>query len=211
MNKEIIPLIVYPENSGYVNCLTPEIHGTGEPGATIGGQIDLAAFSAGVLENGVWSYKPENPLPDYTEHLLTVTQTNKDGKASAPVSVQFRTDTSALTSQTVTFPTNNQSVNTATPQICGTGKAGATIEANINKAAYTTVVNQDGNWQIQIEKPLPEGSVCADITQKDMGNISPAQNIHFDVDTKAPAEPEIEKPSYLGYENTPNPVVSGKG
>lgn len=211
MNKEINPLIVYPENSGYVNCLTPEIHGTGKPGATIDGQIDSAAFSVRVLENGVWSYKPENPLADCTEHLLTVTQINPDGKASASVNIQFRADTGALISQSVTFPTNNQSVNTVTPQICGTGKAGATIEANINKAAYTTVINQDGNWQIQIEKPLPEGSVSADIAQKDRGNISPVQSIRFNVDTQAPAEPKIEKPTYLGYENTPNPVVRGKG
>lgn len=211
MNKDIFPLIVYPENSGYVNCLTPEIHGTGEPGAAINGQIDSDTFSVKVLANGVWSYKPKNPLTNFAEHVLTITQTAVDGKVSASVNARFKTDTNALINQSVTFPSENQAVNTAAPKISGTGKAGANVEVKINSTIYTTVVNNDGIWQIQIEKPLPEGPVSAEITQKDKGNLSLVKNINFSVDTSAPEEPKIEKPANNSYEKMPTPVVRGKG
>lgn len=211
MSHDIIPLIVYPVNAGYVNCPTPEFRGTGEPGSTINGFLNAVPFSALVQANGVWSHKAESPLADNTDYSMTVTQTSTDGTVSAPVSLQFRTDTKALVNHTVSFPANHQSINTTTPKISGTGKTGATIEALVGNAVFTTIVNQDSKWEIQVDKPLPEGFVSMEVEQKDMGNLSPALSVGFTIDTHTPIEPAIEKPSSLGFENNPKPVVSGKG
>ena len=143
-SKNITPLIVYPVNTGYVNELKPIIYGNGEPKAAVNGLLDGIPFSAAVLDSGVWSYKAAYELSDLADHKLSITQTNANGETSPAVSAQFRTDTKLLAALTVTFPQNNQNINSKTPVISGTGKAGATAEASIQNAVYKTVVNQDG-------------------------------------------------------------------
>jgi len=207
-SKNILPLIVYPVNMGYVNDLKPTIHGTGEPKATINGSLDNAPFNTTVLDNGVWSYNLQNNLVDNTEHILIFTQTDLNGNISPAINVQFKTDTKALLQQVIDYPTNNQYINTKIPIIGGTGKPIASIELSIAGTTYTTIVNHDGIWQIQITEPLPEGSNSINVIQKDMGNISPMLNVNFTIDTVVPEMPVIDTSLNV---NTPKPVVSGKG
>lgn len=210
MNSNIIPLIIYPVNLGYVNDLKPTIHGTGQPFATINGTIDNTTFTATILDSGVWSYKLETELAEFTNHTINVIQTDSSGKKSPATSVEFKVNTKSLVTQTVTYPSANQYINTRKPPISGTGKAGAFIEATILKTIYSTVVNPDGLWQLQTEE-LPEGLINLSVVQKDMGNISPVLNLSFTIDTIAPKELEFEKPVNFGFENNPKPLVSGKG
>ena len=207
----IIPLIVYPVNAGYVNTLTPILQGTGCPGASINGTLGGETFTVPVSQDGVWSYTAKQALKDGSDYLLTVVQTEQDGKVSPKSSTQFKTDTKQLLPQTVTFPRQDQFINEKKPVVRGTGKPGATIETAVDGVSYTTVVNQDGSWQIEITEPLPEGYCSLPIMQKDKGNQSPVLNIGFTVDTVAPGEPELQSPKNLGSINTKNPVFHGKG
>jgi len=210
-NRNIIPLIVYPTNNGYVSNLKPTIQGTGEPGATINGTIDNTAFAANIIDTGEWSYTLTNDLKDNTSYMISVTQISINGQTSSATSVEFKADTNALVPHTVTSPAANQFINTNTPIISGNGKAGATIESNISGSICSTVVNQDGYWEIKTKETLTEGIHKLDVVQKDERNTSPAITLYFTVDTLIPAEPEIEVPSNMGYEKTPTPVVSGRG
>ena len=70
MTKEIMPRLIYPVNDGYVSNLKPVIQGTGEPEATVNGNIDAQPFSVIVSSNGVWSYNLQNELADLTEHMF---------------------------------------------------------------------------------------------------------------------------------------------
>lgn len=211
MANKIIPLIVYPTNMGYVNLLTPMIHGTGEPGAAINGMLDNASFTAKVTDSGVWSYQVSNPLTDFGNHTIRVTQVSCNNETSPETSVQFRADSQTLAQQTVDYPANHSYLNCKTPILRGKGKPGATIEATIQSATYETVVNQEGCWQIKVMEPLPEGFADLSVLQKDMGNRSPAVNVSFTVDTIAPAGPDLDKPGEPDYRNTPTPVICGKG
>ncbi len=210
MAKKITPNIVYPVNNGYVNDANPTIHGTGEPGASISGQIDSTSFSTSVLENGVWYYKVESELTNLTEHTLSFSQTNAEGQVYPQTNLKFRTDTQQLLPHTLTFPSNNQIINSNSPKINGTGKPGATIEANISGSAYNTIVNPNSNWQIPTET-LPEGSHFINVVQKDMGNQSPSICSGFSVDTTAPSEPILDFPNDQCFINNPLPVICGKG
>ncbi|NLT62929.1 MAG: hypothetical protein GXY01_00495 [Clostridiales bacterium] len=210
MTNNIAPSIVYPIDNGYVNDLKPAIQGTGEPGASINGMIDATPFSALVSENGVWYYKSENELANLTEHTVSFSQTSPDGQVSPQTLVKFRIDTQMLFPHALVYPKSDQFINTKSPTINGTGKPGATIEANLCGSVYNTVVDPEGNWQIKAEN-LPEGSSFMHIIQKDMGNISPAICAGFMVDTVAPSEPSLDFPYDQGCINNPVPVFCGKG
>lgn len=210
MTKEIMPRLIYPIDSGYVSSLKPTIQGTGEPGASVSGNIDTQPFSVTVSQNGVWCYNLQNELADLTEHTVNFIQTSPDGQKSLQTTVKFRTDTKLLFPHTLNYPANNQIINVNAPTVSGTGKAGAIIEINLCDSVYNTVVDPDGNWQIKTEA-LPEGSAFMYVIQKDMGNISPAICVSFMVDTVAPVEPIIDFPNDSSFINNPMPVFSGEG
>ena len=210
MTKEIMPRLIYPVNDGYVSNLKPVIQGTGEPEATVNGNIDAQPFSVIVSSNGVWSYNLQNELADLTEHTVSFTQVSTNGQKSPLSTVKFRTDTKLLYPHTIQYPQNNQVINTNLPVISGTGKAGAIIEMNLCETVYHTVVNPGGSWQIKTET-LPEGPAFIYVIQKDVGNISPAICASFTVDTVAPVEPVIEFPNDSSFINCPMPVFSGNG
>jgi hypothetical protein len=209
-SRNIIPLILYPVSTGYVSSLNIIIHGTGEPGAIINGTIDNTSFTSNILENGEWCYTLQNPLKDNTNYNLSITQKSINGEISPATSAEFRTDTKTFVAHTVTRPASNQSINTKTPVLSGTGKKGATIEASIFGCIYNTVVNQDGFWNIITSKALNDGLNTFDVIQKDMGNLYSSVTLSFIVDTIAPQEPNIENPINMGFEKNSKPSVSGR-
>ncbi|PKM72043.1 MAG: hypothetical protein CVU91_11165 [Firmicutes bacterium HGW-Firmicutes-16] len=210
MATKIEPNIVYPLNGGYVGDLAPTLRGTGEPGASVTGQLDGKPFSAAVSDNGVWSYRAEQQLQDLTEHSLSLSQTDQIGQTSPAKTVSFRTDTQLLLHHTLKYPQNNQIIKTNSPIISGTGKAGATIEAELGGKIYNTVVDRNGSWQIQANA-VPEGSSFLYVIQKDMGNMSPALCAGFMVDTIAPSGPTVEFPADQSFINNPIPTFCGEG
>jgi len=209
--KKIIPLIVYPQNNGYVNNLNPIINGTGQPEANIDLEIGGSSYSATVDQDGIWSIGITNALVDGQEYTLTAVQTEKAGSKSPATTVSFSVDTKALFQHSITMPSKDQFINNSTPNISGTGKSGATIVADISGSTYNTIVNQNGIWNIEVNNALNEGANTISVYQKDMGNISPAVVVSFIVDTVAPEMPLITQPAPMGYESSPMPVISGRG
>jgi hypothetical protein len=208
--NNIMPKILYPISGGYVNSLTPTIQGTGCPGAEISGQLDQTPFCVRVSENGTWNYTASSPLGNLTCHTIRLTQTEQGGKVSPSVSAEFKTDTNMLLKHTVTSPSNNQYINTNTPELSGTGKPGAAIEAVVCNKTYTGIVNTERQWHIKTA-PLPDGIASAAVIQKDQGNTGDTIQLAFTVDTAAPGAVTLNSPSDQGFINNPKPVISGTG
>lgn len=207
--NKIIPLIIYPENNGYVNSLTPTINGTGEPASEISVLLNDLKFNTRVDELGAWSVLINNQLVDGQNYSLMVKQTNKENIISDTF-VIFNVNINGLQQHSINSPANNSFINTSTPTISGNGKPGAIIEMSVNSEAYITNVDANGFWSIKIDKPFLDGLVTANIIQKDKGNISPALILNLTIDTQAPQAPKIVSPSEMGYINNPNPTIIGQ-
>lgn len=90
-----------------------------------------------------------------------------------PVNTRFRTDAGALISQTVTFPTNNQSVNIATVQIRGTGKDVARQRQGLPELTTSylslllnqkTIIFHRIKWFLVLNPQVPQYPACIDKT-----------------------------------------------
>lgn len=207
----ISPIVIHPMNNGYINSLTPTINGTGEPGATINATLNNVNYTAQVKENGTWAIEVQNPLTEGATYQLSVQQTNQSNVMMGASAVSFQANPGLMAAHSVASPQANQYVNTATPTVQGTGKAGATINVAIGNEKYSTVVNADGSWSVMLSRPLAQGVNTVSATQTDMGNISPAAQVSFLVDSIAPAEPVVSAPVDMSVVKTPKPVISGQG
>lgn len=207
----IPPVIIHPMNNGYINSLTPTINGTGEPNATIHAMLNNINYTAQVKYNGTWAFDVQNPLAQGSTYQLSVQQTNVGNAVTSSPAVSFQANPALMTAHTVTGPQANQPINTATPTVQGTGKAGATISVAAENGTYSTVVNADGAWSVALNKPLGQGVNTISATQIDMGNLSAAASVSFLVDTVAPPEPVVSAPADMSVLKTQRPVISGQG
>ncbi len=207
----ISPIIIHPMNNGYINSLTPTINGTGEPNASIHATLNNIDYTTQVKPNGTWAFDVQKPLVEGSSYQFSVTQTNAGNEVTTSPTVSFQANPKLMTAHTVASPQANQYVNTATPTVQGTGKAGATINVAAGSGTYSTVVNADGSWSVMLNAPLSQGTNTVSVTQIDMGNMSPPASVSFQVDTVAPPEPVVVAPADMAVLKTQRPVISGQG
>ncbi|WP_139320435.1 Ig-like domain-containing protein [Saccharomonospora sp. CUA-673] len=207
------PVITSPSDGDQVNNPTPEISGTGEPGATVEVIIDGESVgTAPVDENGNWTFTPSEPLPD-GDHTIEVIQTDPAGNPSDPTTIDITVDTEAPDPPVITSPSDGDQVNNPTPEISGTGEPGATVEVIIDgESVGTGPIDEDGNWTFTPSDPLPDGDHTIEVIQTDpAGNESPPASIDITVDTEAPPAPVITEPSDGDVITNPTPEISGTG
>ncbi|WP_179038093.1 Ig-like domain-containing protein [Limnobaculum xujianqingii] len=187
----------------------PEFNGEGEPGSTIvikdkDGEIIGSSI---VDEDGNWTVKPDQPLEEGSNELVIV-EIDTAGNESDPSDVfDVVVDTIAPEKPTIggvtdntgsiTGPINSGDVTDETrPEFNGKGEPGSTItikDAETGEVLGTATVDEDGNWTVQPETDLGEGNHSLVVTETDKaGNESePSDPIEFEVDTTAPAKPEL--------------------
>ncbi|WP_082282730.1 Ig-like domain-containing protein [Myxococcus hansupus] len=88
----------------------------------------------------------------------------------------------------VTSPTNGTTVGTNAPAFTGTAEPGSTVSVVVNGNVVCTAAAhpQTGAWSCTTST-LPEGTHTATVTTSDpQGNVSPATQVTFTVDTTAP-------------------------
>lgn len=81
--------------------------------------------------------------------------------------------------------------NDNTPTVTGQGEPGALVEANVNGKTYTTTIDENGNWYVEIADALPEGSNTITIIATDEAGNKTTQTTQITVDTLPPEQPQI--------------------
>ncbi|TQS86842.1 hypothetical protein ELQ32_16645, partial [Limnobaculum zhutongyuii] len=203
-------------NGATTDDARPEITGTGEPGNTVTIFINGEEVGKAIIDsNGNWTWTPETDLAD-GHYQVTITETDIAGNVS-PLSptFDFNIDTSVPVVVDVDntppakpeAPTATDNVgdttgaiepgsktDDATPTFNGEGDAGDTIIIKDgDEIIGSVIVDEDGKWEWTPETDLSEGDHSITVIEKDeAGNESaPSDAIEFNVDTVAPAKPEI--------------------
>lgn len=207
------PSITGPEDGSTIGNDTPEITGTGEPGATVtvtDGDTELGTATVG--EDGTWSLTPEEPLQD-GEHTIVATQEDAAGNVSDPSSeVSFTVDTQAPDPPTIESPADGSTIGNDTPVVEGTGEPGATVDVSVDgESVGEATVDGDGNWSLPLDEPLSDGDHVIEAVQTDpAGNSSEPAESTVTVDATPPEAPTITAPEN-GSTVEPTTTITGEG
>ncbi|BBV29645.1 BapA/Bap/LapF family large adhesin [Citrobacter werkmanii] len=194
-------------NGGSTKSTTPELSGTGEPGATIT-LYDNNAFlgTTTVQPNGSWTYTPTGPLPD-GPHKFTATATDVAGNTGIP-SAGFTLTVDNLPPAkpeppTITDDVNpitgiitNGITNDTTPTFSGTGNPGDLISIYLDgntSPLGTATVGADGSWSFTPTSPINPDNYQVTLTATDpAGNVSLRSDaVALGIDTTPSAPPVI--------------------
>ncbi|MFY0405747.1 Ig-like domain-containing protein [Solicola sp. PLA-1-18] len=212
------PVITAPGATSSGEDPTPQVRGTGEPGARVRvleGTAELCADTVGT--SGTWSCTTTTLAPG--AHTITAVQTDPAGNASVastPVTYTVTVpDTTAPDAPVITTPTAGEQTADTTPTVEGSGEVGAVVTVREGATVLCTdTVGADGRWTCVVDPALAPGSHTVTATQTDAaGNASPASpGRTFTVtapDTTPPPVPTITSP--LPGSSTPDttPTVSG--
>lgn len=180
------PVITSPDPGEAVPDPTPTITGTGDPGSTITVTIDGddTEYTGTVGPDGNWTVTITTDLPPGT-YTVDVTQTNDEGQTSEPTTITFRV---GAEQPVVLSPNPGDTVFDPTPNVTGTGEPGATVTVHVEPTGnvYSTVVDSDGNWSLNILDPLEDGDYVLKVTQTINGYVSPPLEIPFSIDATIP-------------------------
>lgn len=173
--------ITAPANGSTIADNTPEILGTGEPGAVVVVTLDGATLgSTTVGPDGSWVLVVTSPLGN-GPHTASVVATDAVGN-TASSSTTFTVD--ASTSVSITAPISGSTTRDATPTITGTAVPGASVVVTIDgtEVGRTTAAG-DGSWSVDVTTALIDGAHTAEATAMDShGNVA-TDSTTFTVDT----------------------------
>lgn len=148
------------------NDNTPTISGTTEAGATVtikDGSTVLATVTAD--ENGYYEFTPTSPLSE-GQHYILVTAADAAGNAITESTGIFTIDTTAPDAPELN-PTDGS-------PITGTAEAGShiVITDEDGNVIGETDANKNGNFLIELDTPLPDGTVINATATDAAGNES---------------------------------------
>jgi hypothetical protein len=179
--------VLTPADGSRTADATPEVTGTGEPGAAVEVTArGLPICSTTVLPDGTWSCTPSLPLLP-GEQTFTVTAEDEAGNASTATTtftiVLSGGDTVPPAAPVITSPAQGGTVQDSTPLISGTGETWATVTVTEGATVLcTAVVGGAGTWSCSPTVALPLGPHTVSATQADAdGNVSPADSVTFTV------------------------------
>lgn len=185
------PTITAPTDGSSITDDTPEIIGTGEPGATVIISVDGDEVGQVIVdEDGNWSFTPEEPLGE-GDHVISAIQVDPAGNTSEPTEVEVTVieDAEAPPPPTITSPEDGEQVDDRTPTIEGTGRPGAVVTVIIDGTdTISGTVDHNGNWSITVPDALGCGRHTIVAVQAEVDTLALA-----DVDatslTSEPSDP----------------------
>lgn len=207
----VAPAILAPDDKGYVNSPNPTIHGEAESKATVNLIIDDKTYATTADESGSWNVKVNDNLLD-DEHIISAKQQDRAGNISSESISVFNVDTIAPSAPIILSPENGQFLKTSTPIITGSGEKNCRIELKYNEKIYSTTVEPDGQWSLNINNTLSDGAHLFDVCQiDDAGNYSPNSALTVKIKTISPLTPVIIYPVNGEYVNAANILIKGTG
>jgi MYXO-CTERM domain-containing protein len=165
---------------------TPELSGTGEPGASIAIQIDGMMVGTVLVDaEGNWTFQVATALTD-GPHTVRVTATDAAGNTATDMGT-FNVDGS-IPALEIRAPGDNTTTSDTTPTISGTTEPGLTVTVTLDGAVLGTVVaGADGSWELAVTTPLAAGPHTVLATTIDAGGNMARDQHAFTVDTDAPS------------------------
>ncbi len=226
---ELPPAAPIFTSTAVTNDTTPTITGTGEPGATVTLRADVDLDGSGSTETligtavvaaaGDWTItvQSDDALAEGTI-ALSATQTDVGGVTSTPATASLEIDTTPPGMPE--FAEGKFGLtNDHTPLLRGTGEPGAivTVEADVDldgsgsteASIGSTLVAEDGSWELSPTVSLLEGTVALSATQVDSaGNKGPASLASsVEIDHTLPVGLSVS----LTTTTLQRPPLSGKG
>lgn len=183
------------------------IQGTVEPGSTVHVRIGTweTTIPAASTASGTWAITiPAAALPEgaATSATISVTATDRLGNVSAAM-----TQTVAIDTEVTSFTpagtrlglgvdgTLNASEHAAGLPVSGLAEAGSRIGVTLGTHTLFTTAAADGTWSVQFSPAqIPSGDrqdVALTVTATDLSGNTRSQTATFDIDTIAPATPEV--------------------
>ncbi|MCY9861141.1 Ig-like domain-containing protein [Vibrio coralliirubri] len=166
---------------------TPLFSGTGEVGAEIELEIDGKSYETVVDDKGRWSIQVQNSMSDDT-YSYTITATDKAGNVDV-VENDVTIDTKTSVSGGLDASSDSAAADSITkfnrPYFSGKGEVGATITVSINGKEYSTIVDLEGNWKVQVTDILIDDSYSYKIVAVDVaGNKAELPESQLTIDTR---------------------------
>jgi Bacterial Ig-like domain/Bacterial Ig domain/S-layer homology domain len=172
--------------------------------------------------SGSWSIIPTNPLAEWINNL-TIQQIDVAWNISLGVPFSVNIDSIAPLTPTIVSAgwdiISPYGTNDSIPTLTGTGTSWdiITIKNSIGTVLWTGIIDWSGNWSVDLNPALPDGTHILDITETDsFGNISPVRTINLAVDTVAPNVPVVTSAGwdttapYVSNDNTPAILWTGE-
>ena len=198
-----------PASSALLTDATPELSGTGEPGATVsvtrGGQPVCSAL---VQPDGTWRCTPTTALPEGPV-TLSLSQRDAAGNQGPAVERTFTIDSLAPLAPTITAPGPDALLQDASPLLSGTAEPLSTVKLFVDGVQVCTAqADASGHYECRPSSPLAQGPHTLEAMSVDAaGNESPRASSTFRVDSLTPAAPVISGPT--GRVTTASPTVEG--
>ncbi|MBB4863398.1 hypothetical protein HNP46_002245 [Pseudomonas nitritireducens] len=221
------------KGDGITSDTRPTIEGNTEPGAQItivfpGGESVIAQAD----ENGDWSAKPTQDLPEGNNDIIIVA-TDPAGNSSEPLVISVVIDTLAPEApQAWLDPASDTGIkgdgitSDTRPTIDGRTEPGADVKVIFPSGEEVhTKADANGDWTVTPSQELSEGGNDIVITATDAaGNESKATLIHVEIDTTAPDASKLAITGVLddiglvtgniekgGSTDDAHPTISGTG
>ncbi|ROV59507.1 hypothetical protein EGH82_13485, partial [Vibrio ponticus] len=215
----------------HTNLTKPEFVGTGEVDAIItitltkgeGSDRETKVYTTKVAENGTWFKQVEDDLGDGEWSYQVVAQ-DLAGVADSEsgvvtVDTQDPVFSGGVAASSDTNITTDGITQTRLPKFSGKGEVGHKVELSLNGQTYTTTVDPDGNWTIELTNTneFEDGEYPYTIVATDgAGNTTPI-NSTLVVDNEASVTGSLANEDDTGaYDSdgitqTRNPTFAGKG
>lgn len=178
-------------NKIYWNVASGALTGSTEPGSVLTIKVDGGAEETLSL-NGAGEWTKSLTGLSEAAHSIVVKTVDIAGNENTQtfdlvVDMSISLTQSGLTDATDTGRFNNDNLtNNNKPTFEGTGEAGADIAFSIAGQNYTTTVQPNGTWQVEITSPITDGTYTYDITTTDAAGNSMSRSGSVTIDTLAP-------------------------
>ncbi|EOJ9933968.1 TPA: Ig-like domain repeat protein [Escherichia coli] len=194
---------------------TPRLTGTCTPGAVVRVEINNKVYDA-IVSDGKWYVDIPDELTDGT-HSYKVIESAGGIQSSVIGEITIDTQNNRLTATLEPSGDSESIINWRQPAFQGTGEPGATISIKVNGKTWTTTVNQDGRWNLQLANAnLPDGDYTAEIISTDKAGNQTSITTSFTMDRTAPvvnyglSDDALVSNGVL-YTNSTSAILHGRG
>lgn len=206
---------------GITNVTRPSFSGLVEQGAKVRLVINDIKYDAEVSENGQWRVTLPISLADgtYQYELIATDLAGNKSLLADRIIVDTKTELSGgLDAESDSGVSSSDGLtNVSEPIFSGLGEPNAQVAVTIANRTYTSMVGENGEWSVQVDDTLVDGSHDYVITATDVAGNTDSLNGEIRVDTQISLTARLQNTSDSGWyrddgvTNVTRPFFSGSG